>query len=507
MGGETRKPVLIFERSRPGRQGTQVRPVEEQLPAPRLPDTLKRQAQLPLPEVAEVDLVRHYVRLSQINYGVDTGYYPLGSCTMKYNPKLTEAVSALPGFAQVHPLQPAATLQGLLRMMYDLQLWLADCTGMDAVSLQPAAGAQGEFAGMLIFRKHFELANEPARKVMLVPDSAHGTNPASAHIAGFEVGEVLCAGRGGIMTLELLEEAIAKFGADRIAGIMLTNPSTLGTFEENIVTVAGRLHEIGAQLYYDGANLNALLGLARPGDMGFDLVHLNLHKTFSTPHGGGGPGSGPIGVKPHLADLLPTPVVELNGGIYEFAAPPRSIGRVKLFHGQTLVLVRAWAYILMNGPDGLRRIGENAVLAANYLQARLKDAYDIPYATYPDGSPRPCMHEFVASAEKQAEHGVRALDIAKALLNDGFHAPTIYFPQIVHEALMIEPTETESLEVLDAFADAMLKYARLAQDDPEELKALRNLSVKHLDEVHAARNLNVRWKPEEARKEQLGGTE
>lgn len=495
MAAVNREPILIFERSQPGREGTQVRPSKEKLPPPQLPEGLKRTAPLPLPEVAEIDLVRHYVHLSQSNYGVDTGFYPLGSCTMKYNPKLTEAVSALGGFAAVHPLQPASTLQGLLRMMHDLQLWLADCTGMDAVSLQPAAGAQGEFAGMLIFRKYFDLKNETARKVMLVPDSAHGTNPASAHIAGFEVGEVQCAGRGGIMTLELTEEAIAKFGADRIAGIMLTNPSTLGTFEENILSVARRLHEIDAQLYYDGANLNALLGLARPGDMGFDLVHLNLHKSFSTPHGGGGPGSGPIGVKGHLADLLPTPVVALNDGVYEFESPARSIGRVKLFHGQFLVLVRAWAYILMNGPDGLKRIGENAVLAANYLQARLKDAYEIPYATYPDGSPRYCMHEFVASAEKQSESGVRALDIAKALLNDGFHAPTIYFPQIVHEALMIEPTETESLEVLDTFAEAMLKYARLAQENPEELKGLPNLAVKHLDEVYAARNLNVRWKP------------
>lgn len=490
------EPVLIFDRSREGRHGTLVRPLADKPhKAPRLPHSLLREAALPLPQVGEMELVRHYVKLSQGNYGVDTGFYPLGSCTMKYNPKVTEAASALPGFAAVHPLQPADSVQGLLELLYEMQQWMAECTGMDAVSLQPAAGAQGEFSGMLIFRKHFDELNEHHRSVMLVPDSAHGTNPASAHIAGFEVGEVKCVDDGGIMTAAILEQAIEKFGADRIAGIMLTNPSTLGTFEEHITDVAGRLHEIGAQLYYDGANLNALLGIARPGDMGFDLVHINTHKTFSTPHGGGGPGSGPIGVKAHLADLLPTPVVARHGEDYVFEAPARSIGRMKLFHGQFLVLVRAWAYILMHGPDGLRRIGENAVLAANYLQARLQGAYEIPFATYPDGSPRPCMHEFVASAQQQEEHGIRALDIAKALLNDGFHAPTIYFPLIVHEALMIEPTETESLETLDAFAETMLKIARLAQSNPEELKSLRNLRVKHLDEVHAARNLNVRWKP------------
>jgi glycine dehydrogenase subunit 2 len=501
-----REPVLIFERSRPGRRGTQVRPKADAPAAPpQIPPSLLRTAPLLLPEVSELDLVRHYVKLSQSNYGVDSGFYPLGSCTMKYNPKAAEAASALPLFAQAHPLQPEHTMQGLLKLLYDVQQWMADFTGMDAVSLQPAAGAQGELAGMIIFRKHFDLRGERERSVMLVPDSAHGTNPASAHIAGFEIGEVKAVDHGGIMTLPLLEQAIAAHGAERIAGIMLTNPSTLGTFEENILAVAARLHEIGAQLYYDGANLNATLGIARPGDMGFDLVHLNAHKTFSTPHGGGGPGSGPIGVKAHLAELLPTPVVVRQDGAYAFAAPAQSIGRMKLFHGQFLVLVRTWAYVLLNGPDGLRRVGENAVLAANYLQARLKDAYDIPFAAYPGGRPRPCMHEFVASAQRQAAHGVRALDLAKALLNDGFHAPTVYFPLIVHEALMIEPTETESLETLDAFAEAMLKYAALAEQSPEELKALPNLRVKHLDEVHAARNLNVRWKPEPPAQEQQSG--
>jgi glycine dehydrogenase subunit 2 len=324
---------------------------------------------------------------------------------------------------------------------------------------------------------------------MIVPDSAHGTNPASAHLSGFEVAEVDCVNHGGVMTGELLEETIAKHGADRIAGIMLTNPSTLGIFEDNIVAVAERLHEIGAQLYYDGANLNALLGLATPGAMGFDLVHLNLHKTFSTPHGGGGPGSGPIGVKQHLSEFLPSPLVTRTAEGYDWFKPAQSIGRMKLYHGQFLVLVRAWAYIRLHGPNGLRRIAEHAILNANYIQARLKDAYKIPYAD------RHCMHEFVASADGFKDQDIHARDIAKALLNDGFHAPTCYFPLIVHEALMIEPTETESPETLDAFIEAMLRYAELARSNPAELKKLENLRVKHLDETYAARNLNPSWVP------------
>jgi len=487
------EPTLIFERSQPGRPGTAVRAKSDCAHAKRrLPDALARTASLPLPEVSELDLVRHYVELSHRTFGVDVGFYPLGSCTMKYNPKATEAVSARTGFAQVHPSQPEATVQGFLRLLYDLQQWLAEVTGMDSISLQPAAGAQGEFSGMLIFRQYFKQRGESARDVMIVPDSAHGTNPASAVLAGFTMQEVDCAHQGGMMTTELLEQVIAKHGADHIAGIMLTNPSTLGIFEEHILPVAARLHEIGAQLYYDGANLNALVGLARPGDMGFDLVHLNTHKTFSTPHGGGGPGSGPIGVKAHLADLLPYPIVVKNGGDaagYSFARPASSIGRIKLHHGQFLILVRTWAYMLLNGPEGLRRIAEFAILNANYVQARLKGAYEIPFGH------KYCMHEFVASADRQMAHGIRAMDIAKALLNEGYHAPTVYFPQIVHEALMIEPTETESPETLDAFAETMLRFARLAESDPAALKALPNLRVKHLDETYAARNLNVRWQP------------
>jgi glycine dehydrogenase subunit 2 len=484
------EPTLIFDRSQAGRRGTQVRAKSDCAHGKRrLPETLARAAALPLPEVSELELTRHYVALSHITFGVDRGFYPLGSCTMKYNPKATEAVAGRTGFAHVHPSQPAATTQGLLRIMYDLQQWLAEMTGMDSISLQPAAGAQGEFAGMLIFRRFFEQRGDTARNIMIVPDSAHGTNPASAVLAGFTTSEVDCVNHGGIMSVDLLEQAIARHGADHIAGIMLTNPSTLGVFEENILSVAARLHEIGAQLYYDGANLNALVGITRPGDMGFDLVHINTHKTFSTPHGGGGPGAGPIGVKSHLADLLPSPLVVKSGDGYCFYDPPQSIGRVKLHHGQFLVLLRAWAYILLHGPQGLKRIAEYSILNANYLQARLQGAYEIPFGH------KHCMHEFVASADRQAKLGVRGLDIAKALLNDGYHAPTVYFPLIVHEALMIEPTETESPETLDLFVESMLRYAQLAQTDPESLKALPNLRVKHLDETAAARNINVRWQP------------
>jgi glycine dehydrogenase subunit 2 len=384
-------------------------------------------------------------------------------------------------------------------MLHDIQEWLADISGMDAVSVHPAAGAQGEFAGMLIFKRYFAERGESQRTVMLVPDSAHGTNPASAHLAGFEVHEMKVRERGGIVTPEILEEAIEAVGAERIAGIMLTNPSTLGTFEEHILHIAERLHEIGALLYYDGANLNALVGHVRPGDMGFDLVHINTHKTFSTPHGGGGPGVGPIGVKEHLKPFLPHPFVVKHsvgeaGVTYEYVVPAKSIGRLKLGCGQFLLLLRCWSYILLHGPKGLKRVSEFAIINANYLQARLKDAFDIPYS---GGNGRPCMHEFVLSASRQKKNGVRAFDLAKALLDTGFHAPTIYFPLIVDEAMMIEPTETESLETLDAFADALLEFADQANSDPEGLKELRHLKVIHLDETYAARNLNARWVPPE----------
>ncbi|MCC7479069.1 aminomethyl-transferring glycine dehydrogenase subunit GcvPB [bacterium] len=499
------EPTLIFEKGRAGRVGAQVNPIgghsgsaAPQIGAARIPAALARSSELPLPELQELEVVRHYIGLSRKQFGIDTGFYPLGSCTMKYNPKINEAVAYNYHLAAVHPYQPEDTLPGMLRVLHDVQEWLADVSGMDVVSMHPAAGSQGEFAGMLIFKRYFESRGEHQRNVMLVPDSAHGTNPASAHLAGFEVGEIKVREHGGIMTLELLEAAIQLYGEDKIAGIMLTNPSTLGTFEENILPVARRLHEIGALLYYDGANLNALVGMARPGDMGFDLLHINTHKTFSTPHGGGGPGVGPIGVKKHLAPFLPAPLVEKTAeGSYRYVTPEQSIGRLKLGCGQFLLILRAWVYILLHGPEGLRRISEYAILNANYIQARLKDAYDIPYAD------RPCMHELVASASRQkSASGIRALDIAKALLNAGYHAPTTYFPLIVEEALMIEPTETESPETIEAFCRVLLEIAEKAKtaEGAEEIRRLPNLQVKHIDEAGAARNLNVRWTPEQAAK-------
>ncbi|MCB1217149.1 aminomethyl-transferring glycine dehydrogenase subunit GcvPB [bacterium] len=493
---------LIFEYDVENRHGTQVvggmRSGRLEDHPRRLPQKLLRQEPLPLPQVGELELTRHYVKLAQDSFGIDTGFYPLGSCTMKYNPKACERYVKHPGFANTHPQQPVESLPGFLQIFADLQDWLADITGMDRISLTPAAGAQGEFAGMLIFKRYFESRGEHQRTVMIVPDSAHGTNPASAVLSGFEVAEVKCADADGIMNMEILNQAIEKHGAERIAGIMLTNPSTLGTFEKDILAVSERMHEIGALLYYDGANLNALLGIARPGDMGFDLIHINTHKTLSTPHGGGGPGSGPIGVKEHLAPFLPHPHVRTTENGHEFYRPEQSIGRMKLFHGQFGILVRAWLYILLHGPDGLKRISENAIINANYLQARLKEHYPVRYDKWSDGRDRYCMHEFVASCGRlKKEVGVSARDIAKALLNAGYHAPTTYFPLIIEEALMIEPTETESKELLDAFADVMLDLHRQARVDADSLRELPNLSIKNLDETYAARHIDVRWQPQE----------
>lgn len=490
-------PTLIFERSAEGRYGTQVTSglrKKQGAPSLRVPTGLAASVAPALPMVDELTLTRHYVELSQKTFGIDTGFYPLGSCTMKYNPKSLERLARNVRVAMVHPAQRQDSVQGMLQVMYELQVWLAEISGFEAVSIQPAAGAQGEFAGMLIFRRYFEDRGETARRVMLVPDSAHGTNPASAVLANFDVHEIKCAPYGGVMTPELLEGAIAQYGADEIAGIMLTNPSTLGTFETNILHVSKRLKEIGALLYYDGANLNALVGLARPGDMGFDLMHYNTHKTFSTPHGGGGPGSGPIGVQARLAPYLPHPQVRKVGDTYEFFTPEKSIGRMKMWHGQWGMIIRCWAYILQHGPDGLRENTEAAILNANYLQARLKDAISVPYSVEPDGAPRYCMHEFVASAaELKREQGVKGMELAKALLNRGFHAPTMYFPLIVEEAMMVEPTESESQETLDAFVETLLGIIAQAKADPESIRRLENLEVTHLDEPWAARNLDVRW--------------
>lgn len=442
-------------------------------------------ADLPLPEVAEVDVVRHFVRLSQRNFSVDTGSYPLGSCTMKYNPKINERVASLPGLLALHPYQPDSTCQGALALMYELAEALAEIGGMDAVTLQPSAGALGEFTGIMMIRALHERVGEGARDTVIVPDSAHGTNPATAKRCGYKVAHVPSNARGTVNTGKLKELL-----GPNVAAFMLTNPNTLGLFEEEILDIAGMVHSSGALMYCDGANMNAILGHARPGDMGFDVMHFNLHKTFSTPHGGGGPGAGPVGVKKLLEPYLPVPIVEKYDGGYRLNYDrPDSIGRVHSYYGNFGVLVRALAYIRSFGPHGLHAISENAVLNANYLREKLRAAYDVPYDTK-------CMHEFVASGRHHKSHGVRALDIAKRLMDFGIHPPTIYFPLIVAEALMIEPTETESLASLDAFVEAMVQIDRECREDPEHVKtAPHNTPVTRLDEAAAGRKLEVRWLP------------
>ncbi|HZG56566.1 aminomethyl-transferring glycine dehydrogenase subunit GcvPB [Paenibacillus sp.] len=470
---------LIFERSAPGRIAYSLpacdvpeTPLDELLPA-----ALLRPAPPALPELYEVDVVRHYTALSRRNFGVDNGFYPLGSCTMKYNPKLNEDVARLPGFARIHPYQPESSIQGALELLYSLQNFLAAITGMDRVTLQPAAGAHGEFTGLMLIRAYHESRGETRTKV-LVPDSSHGTNPASATAAGYETITVPSNARG-LVDLDALRAAV---GPDT-AALMLTNPNTLGLFEEQIEEIARIVHDAGGLLYYDGANSNAILGIARPGDMGFDVVHLNLHKTMSTPHGGGGPGAGPVGVKAKLIPFLPTPTIERRAdGSYCFDNDrPATIGRVKGYYGNFGILARAYAYIRTLGPDGLRRVSELAVLNANYLLRRLAPAFEVPYD-------RICKHEFVLSGKPLKPYGVRTLDVAKRLLDYGYHPPTIYFPLNVEECLMIEPTETESKETLDAFADALLRIVEEAKTNPELVKnAPYTTAVRRLDEATAAR--------------------
>ncbi len=477
---------LIFERSRPGRTGYRFPPPD--VPAEplerRIPAHLLRAEPPALPEVSEVEVVRHYTRLSTRNYGVDLGIYPLGSCTMKYNPKINEEVARLEGFAALHPLQPEEGVQGTLELMARLTDALCEITGMDAGTLQPFAGAQGEFTGLKLFRAFFDARGQAERRRILVPDSAHGTNPASAALAGFEVVEVPSDDRGLVRA-----DALAPYLDGRLAGIMLTNPNTLGLFEREIVEIARRVHGAGGLLYYDGANLNAIMGRVRPGDMGFDVVHLNLHKTFSTPHGGGGPGAGPVLVCRDLAPYLPVPDIRRVDGAWRLVADrPQSIGRVAGFYGNVAVLVRAYAYLLAMGRDGLRAASDRAVLNARYLRKLLEGAYRVPYG----GA---SMHEFVLSAKALKEHhGVSALDVAKRLLDYGVHPPTVYFPLIVPEALMVEPTETEPKESLDAFAAILLKIAREAAERPELLKdAPTRTPVRRIDEVRAARQPVLRW--------------
>ncbi|HEY68843.1 MAG TPA: glycine dehydrogenase subunit 2 [Thermoflexia bacterium] len=483
---------LIFEISRPGRCAVAL--PEPDVPLSDLPEGLVRD-DLPLPEVSEVDLTRHYTHLSQMNYGVDTGFYPLGSCTMKYNPKINEEVARLSGFVHLHPYQDEETVQGALFLMYYLQEFLKEIGGFAAVSLQPAAGAHGELTGVLMMRAYHLDRGDAKRDVILVPDSAHGTNPASTTMCGLHVVEIPSDARGNVDLAAL--EAACEEHSDRLVGMMLTNPNTLGLFDEHVEEVTGLVHEHGGLMYGDGANMNALLGIARPGDLGFDVLHYNLHKTFSTPHGGGGPGSGPVGASERLADFLPAPIVAVDSErsddeveFYTFVNPPKSIGRVKAFYGHFGVMVKAYTYIRMLGPEGLRRVAEYAVLNANYVMSQIKEIYRVPYE-------RTCMHEFVCEGHFPDAPDVRALDISKRLIDYGFHPPTNYFPLIVHEALMIEPTETESKETLDAFANALLRIAEEARTDPTLLHdAPHNAPVRRLDEVWAARNLILRWKPE-----------
>jgi glycine dehydrogenase subunit 2 len=476
---------LIFEQSAAGRVGYSLPPAEvpEVAVATVIPAHLLREEIAGFPEVAELDVVRHFTRLSQWNYGIDLGIFPLGSCTMKYNPRVNEEVARLPGFARLHPYEPEELVQGALQVMYELERYLAEISGMDRVTLQPAAGAHGELTGLLMIRAYHASQGNPRRKVIL-PDSAHGTNPASSALCGYQVVE-LKSSKEGVMD----PQAVAEVMDEDVAALMTTNPNTLGIFEKHIRAISDIVHRKGGLVYCDGANLNALVGVARPGDMGFDVIQFNLHKTFSTPHGGGGPGAGPVGVKAALAPFLPVPMVEKDGGRYwlDFDRP-QSIGRVRAFYGNFGMLVRAYAYIRSLGPDGLRRMAETAVLNANYLLHRLKDHYEVPYSERP-------MHECVVSDKRQLEHGVKALDIAKRLIDYGYHPPTIYFPLIVKGALMLEPTESESRERLDRLAEALISIAQEAEQDPEMvLRAPTKTVVSRLNETKAAREPNYRWR-------------
>jgi glycine dehydrogenase subunit 2 len=475
---------LLYEKSRPGRRASAIARYDG-LPAAEIPEELRRGEPPRLPEVPEFELVRHFTELSTRNFGVDTGFYPLGSCTMKHNPRVNERLVTLPGFANLHPLQEEEAIQGTLELEWRLQEILAEVTGLDAVSLQPAAGSQGELTGLMLVRAYFEERGECAqRRKVVIPDTAHGTNPASVTMAGYELTHVQTDTRGNIDVDDLRSKV-----DEHTAALMLTNPSTLGLFDENIEAIEQIFHGAGALMYYDGANLNAVCGISRPGDMGFDIVHINLHKTFSQPHGGGGPGGGPIAVRDVLEPYLPAPaVVRRDDGTFGLDFDrPKTIGKVRGYTGPFGVFVRSYAYIRVYGPR-LREMSEAAVLNANYVLARLKEAYDLPFD-------RLCMHEFVLSARSlKREHGITALDVAKRLMDYGFHPPTIYFPLIVAEALMIEPTETETKETLDAFCDAMLAIAREAAEEPSLLKdAPHHRPVRRLDEVRAAKTPIVRF--------------
>jgi glycine dehydrogenase subunit 2 len=476
---------VIFERSRPGRRAWSLPEVGD---APELdelvPEALRRSDPVDLPEVSERDLVMHYTRLSQRNWAIDVGAYPLGSCTMKYNPKVAEDAAALPGFSRLHPMAPDELNQGMLELLGTLGKALCNATGMHDLTFQPAAGAQGEMTGLLMMRA-FHTAAGDARKTVIIPDSAHGTNPASVTLAGYKAKEVK-SNSDGLVDLDALKDALDE----DVAGLMLTNPNTLGLFERDIEHIGGALHDVGALLYYDGANFNSIVGVVRPGDMGFDIVHLNLHKTFATPHGGGGPGSGPLAVSERLARFLPTPVLAYDEGAEKWRWDhdrPDSIGRIHSFFGNSGINVRAYAYLRSLGPDGLRRVAERAVLNANYLRVLIRGVFPVAY-------PGMCMHEFVATAKPLRKHGVKATDVAKRLIDLGYHPPTVYFPLVVEEAMMTEPTETESKETIDGLAEALKQIAEEAATDPDLLRdAPVTTPVRRPDEARAARDLRVRW--------------
>ncbi|OGP93418.1 MAG: glycine dehydrogenase (aminomethyl-transferring) [Deltaproteobacteria bacterium RBG_16_48_10] len=478
---------LIFEQGGEGRQGYSLPrwDVEEVEATSFIPFQFLRKELKGFPQLSEVDVVRHFTRLSQWNYGVDSGFYPLGSCTMKYNPKVNEEIARLKGFAFLHPYTPKDLCQGVLRLMYELEGFLAEVTGMDRVTLQPAAGAHGELTGIMMIKACLQARGEKRRKV-LVPDTAHGTNCSTSTIASFQMVEIKSNERGVIgpaQVVELMDE--------EVAAIMVTNPNTLGLFEENLKEIAEIVHLKGGFVYCDGANLNALMGIVKLGEIGVDVLHINLHKTFSTPHGGGGPGAGPVAIKKELAPYLPVPVIEKEGETFRLNDDrPQSIGKVKAFYGNFGVILKAYAYALSMGPEGLKRASEMAVLNANYLMKRLKDHYDLPYD-------RSCMHECVFTDRLQEKYHVSTLDIAKRLIDYGYHPPTIYFPLVVKGALMIEPTETESRENLDQFVETMIEIAKEARENPDLLRqAPQRVKVRRLDEVLAARKPKLRWKEE-----------
>lgn len=473
---------LLFELGKPGRRALDLPALDVPIKDNVLPENFTRAEKANLPELSQLELMRHYTQLSNRNFGVDTGFYPLGSCTMKYNPKINEDISRLSGITQVHPLQDAKLTQGSLRLIYEVEAALAEISGMAGVTMQPVAGAHGELTGLKVIRAYHRDRGDLARTKVIVPDSAHGTNPATTSMCGMEAVEIKSEADGSID----LEALRAVVGPDT-AALMLTNPSTLGLFETKIKEIAQIVHEAGGLLYYDGANANAIVGVVRPGDMGFDVVHFNLHKTFSTPHGGGGPGSGPIGVRESLVPFLPQPQVDKQGDKYVWIVPEKTIGKVHAFHGNFGIFTRAYAYILSMGPAGLRQASKDAVLNANYCKKMLEEDYESPFDRY-------CMHECIITSKKQNSQGVHTLDIAKRLLDYGYHPPTIYFPLIVEEAMMIEPTETESKETLDGFIEAMKLIAKEAETNPELItSAPHHTVVSRLDETLAARKPVVKW--------------